>query len=268
MVGGIFTGFAASWVLHRWASPINYRVSFLICDVVWTVSTVPLFFLRDRPRRSTAAPAAGFFRSFVAKMKVLLGNPNYRIFLFFHMLNSVAFTITTFIIPFSKERLGIPDSRLAWLSVIFLAANAGFGTLMGRLADRVGYRSVGALQSVLLVATYAVALSAQSFAAVGIAYALASLVNMSTSFVLVNMSVELCPTLGVSDLTALGGTLLLPFAATVVPLAGKVIDSTGSYPTVFLMGMTIAVIALCGFSLLVREPRTGRLYVIKQINMR
>jgi MFS family permease len=267
-VAGIITGFVASWVLHRWASPINYRVSFFICDLLWTAATVPLLLVRDRPRRGVSSPTAGFFRSLAAKLKVLLGNPNYRIFLFFHMLNSVAYTITTFIIPFSKEKLGIPDSQLAWLSVIFLAANAAFGSLMGRMADKVGYRSVGALQSFLLVATYLVAISSRSFTAICIAYALSSLVNMSSSFVLVNMSVELCPSLGVTDLAALGGTLLLPFAATAVPLAGRVIDRTGSYSSVFFIGMTIAVIALCGFALLVREPRTGRLYVIKQITLR
>ena len=74
--------------------------------------------------------------------------------------------------------------------------------------------------------------------------------------------------LGVTDLTALGGTLLLPFVAIASPLAGMVIDRTGSYPAVFLMGATIASIALFGFAFLVREPRTGRLYVLKQIAMR
>ncbi len=267
-VGGLLTGFAASWVLHRWPSPVNYRVSFLICDALWTLSSLSLLFIRDGHVHRPAARGAGFFASLLAKLKTLLANPNYRIFLFFHMLNSVAFTITTFIIPFSKERLGIPDRLLAWLSIIYLATNILFGSLMGRLADRTGYRSVGALQSTLLIGFFVIALSSRSFLAVCVAYVMSSLVNMSGAFLLVNMSAELCPSLGVTDLTALGGTLLLPFVGTAAPLAGRILDATGNYQTVFYLGITVAVIALFGFAFLVREPRSGRMYIVKQIAMR
>jgi MFS family permease len=267
-VGGIVTGFAASWVLHHWPSPINYRVSFLVCDGLWTAASLSLLLINDSHVHRPIARAAGFFHSLGAKLKILLANPNYRIFLFFHMLNAVALTITTFIIPFSKERLGIPDSSIAWLSIVYLATNAAFGGLMGRLADRVGYRSVGALQSLLLIAFFVVALESRSFAAVSAAYVLSSVVNMTGAFMLVNMSAELCPSLSVSDLTALGGTLLLPFVAAAAPLAGRILDATGNYPSVFFIGATIAVIAFFGFAFLVREPRSGRIYIIKQTAMR
>jgi cyanate permease len=61
---------------------------------------------------------------------------------------------------------------------------------------------------------------------------------------------------------------VLPFLAIVSPLAGMVIDLTGSYQSVFFIGAAVAVIAMMGFGLLVREPRTGRLYEIRQIPMR
>jgi MFS family permease len=267
-LGGLATAAGAAWVLHHWASPLNFRVSFLICDALWTASSVTLFLLRDRPARSARPRAAPFLSSLAGKIGVLIANPNYRVFLFFHMLNAVALTVASFMVPFAKERLGIPDSRMAWLSVIYLAANAGFGFLMGKLADKAGYRSVGAAQSLLLLAVFLIAAFTRSFAMICVAYGMFSVVNISSAFMLVNMSVELCPTLGVTDLTALGGTLLLPFVAVASPLAGLVIDLTGSYPSVFFIGATIAAIALFGFAFLVREPRTGRLWVLKQIAMR
>ncbi|MBE3064740.1 MAG: hypothetical protein IMZ69_06945, partial [Spirochaetes bacterium] len=124
------------------------------------------------------------------------------------------------------------------------------------------------IQSTLLLAFFLIAVSARSYAAVCVAYALYSLVNQALSFVLVNMSVELCPSIGPTDLAALGATLVLPFLAIVSPLAGMVIDLTGSYQSVFFIGAAVAVIAMMGFGLLVREPRTGRLYEIRQIPMR
>lgn len=266
-LGGILTGLGTSWVLHRWASPVNFRISFMICDTLWTLSSLCLFLIRDRPARAARARADGFLRSLGGKLRILLANPNYRIFLFFHMLNSVALTVATFIVPYAQERLGAPDSLMAWLSVIYLAASAALGPLMGRLADRAGYRSVGAVQSFLLVAFFMIAVASRSFTAVCIGYALYSIVNVTSAFMLVNMSVELCPTIGGTDLTALGGTLLLPFIAVSSPLAGMIIDWTGNYPSVFYIGATIAVIALFGFAFLVREPRTGKLYEFKQIAM-
>jgi MFS family permease len=266
--GGILTVFAASWVLHRWESPLNYRVSFLFADLLFTLSSLSLLLFRDRVPARARSAEPGFFRSLLGKVRILLANPNYRIFLFFHMLNSVTSTMATFIIPFAQESLGVPDSRIAWLSMIFLASNVAVGPLMGRLADRTGYRSVGMAQSLLMLAFFIIAVTARSFAAVCAAYGLYSLVAMSGLFVLVNMSVELCPSLGVTDLTALGGTLLLPAVAIATPLAGTVIDLTDSYPAVFFIGATVALITLLGFALLVREPRTGRLYVVKQIPMR
>jgi len=82
-VGGIATGFIASWVLRRWAAPLNFRVSFLICDAIWTISSLCLLLLRDRPARAARRPGAGFLRSLLGKVKILVANPNYRIFLFF-----------------------------------------------------------------------------------------------------------------------------------------------------------------------------------------
>ena len=262
-LGGVALGFAASWVLHRWAAPLNFRVSFLVCDTFWTIASLSLFLVRDRPVRRRRGSPAAFLGAIVSKSRVLLSNPNYRIFVFFQMLNSVALTISGFIIPYATERLGVPDDRIAWLSVIYLASNAA-GILVGRIADKSGYRLVGAVQSVLLVAFYLTAVESRSFAAVCAAWTLYSAVNISSGFVLLNMSIELCPSIGASDLTALGGLFLLPFVAVATPLAGSIIDHTGSYLAVFFIGATIAVIALVGFALLVREPRSGRLYEIRQ----
>ena len=266
-VGGVLTGLGTSWVLHHWSSPLNFRISFMICDTVWTLSSFCLFLIKDRPARVPRRRSAGFLPSFRGKMGILWANPNYRIFLFFHMLNSVALTVATFVVPYAQDRLGVPDDLMTWLSVIYLASGAAFGALMGRLADKAGYRAVGAAQSFLLIVFFMIAVASRSFTVVCIGYVLYSIVNISGSFMLVNMSVELCPSLGGTDLTALGGLLLLPFIAVSSPLAGVIIDRTGSYPAVFYVGATIAVIAFFGFAFLVREPRTGKLYEVKQINV-
>jgi len=158
--------------------------------------------------------------------------------------------------------LGLTEAGMGAKGVV--ASSAALGSLMGKLADKAGYRSVGAVQSFLLVVFFMIAVVSRSFTAICIGYVLYSIVNMTGAFMLVNMSVELCPSVSATDLTALGGTLLLPFVAVASPLAGTIIDRSGNYAAVFYVGATIAVVALFGFGFLVREPRTGKLYEFKQ----
>jgi MFS family permease len=267
-VGGMLTAVVASWVLHRWPSPMNYRVSFVIGDTVLLFSSFTLALFRDRTDRVIPPPVASLIGSLREKLSVLLGNPNYRLFVFFHLLNVSAASIAAFVVPFAKERLQISDSSVATFSIIFLGTNAVMGLVVGRIADRFGYRVVGILQSSLLVCFFLVVVSARSFPVVCVAYGMYSSVSMSLLLVLCNMSLELCPQLSAIDLTALGSTIMLPVVGTIPPLAGAIIDLTSSYHSVFFVGATIAVIALMGFAALVREPRTGRLYVVSQIPMR
>lgn len=267
-LGGLMTGAAAAWVLHRWPSPVNYRVSFLVGDCLFFLSCFSMLPFRDHRPPQPREPARGFFHSLRDKAGVLLANPNYRVFLFFHMLNASAAAATSFIVPYSKENLGAGDSQIAWLSLIFLGVNMVAGSLLGRLADRMGYRAVSVMQAAFLMAFYLIAVNARSFAAVCVAYGFSSVAGQVMLTVLCNMSVELCPGVSATDLSALGSTFLLPFVAAAPSLAGTVIDLTKSYLSVFLIGFTLALVALLGVLFLVREPRSGRLYAIREIPTR
>jgi hypothetical protein len=266
-LGALATSAAAAHVLGT-PSPANYRTALLIGDGIFLVSCLTLLFIRDAGWRPSGPREPGFARALEAKARTLVADPNYRVFLFFHLLNTMASSLGAFIVPFAKERLGVDDARIALLTVVLLGVNAVFASGIGRLADRFGYRMVGAAQSLLLAASFLTAAAARGYAAVCVAYGLQAMVAFSLLFVLVNMSVELFPALGATDLAALGNTILLPFLVLVSPLAGLIVDLSQSYLAVFLLGVAIALVAGGGFLALVREPRTGRLYAVTQIPMR
>jgi MFS family permease len=267
-LGALATSAAAAYVLGTLPSPANYRTALLIGDGIFLVSCLTLLFIRDAGWRPSGPREPGFARALEAKARTLVADPNYRVFLFFHLLNAMANSLGAFIVPFAKERLGVDDARIALLTVVLLGVNAVFAAGIGRLADRFGYRMVGAAQSLLLAASFLTAAAARGYAAVCVAYGLQAMVSFSLLFVLVNMSVELFHALGATDLAALGNTILLPFLVLVSPLAGLIVDLSQSYLAVFLLGAAIALVAGGGFLALVREPRTGRLYAVTQIPMR
>jgi MFS family permease len=267
-IGAVLSFAAAARLLGSLPSPSNYRMALLIGDGIYLAGCLSLFFIRDAGWRPTGPRQPGFVRALKAKARTLGAEPNYRVFLFFHLLNAMANSLGAFIVPFAKERLGVDDARIALLTVVLLGVNAIFASGIGRLADRFGYRMVGAAQSLLLAASFLTMSAARSYAAVCVAYSMQVMVSFSLLFVLVNMSVELFPAMGATDLAGLGNTILLPFLALVSPLAGLIVDLSQSYLTVFLLGAAIALIAGGGFLALVREPRTGRLYAVTPPPMR
>jgi MFS family permease len=267
-LGAVATAAAAARVLGSLPSPANYRMALLIGDGTYLVSCLMLLFIRDAGWRPSGFREPAFARALAAKARTLAGDPNYRVFLFFHLLNAMANSLGAFVVPFAKERLDVDDARIGLLTIVLLGVNAVFASGIGRLADRFGYRMVGAAQSLLLAASFLVAAVARSYLAVCVAYGLQALVSFSLVFVLVNMSVELFPAMRATDLAALGNTIMLPFLALVSPLAGLVVDLSQSYLAVFLLGASIALVAGGGFLALVREPRTGRLYAVTRTLMR
>lgn len=267
-VGGLAMGVLASRILARIDAPRNYQLSFLVGDGFLFLSCFLLLFLRDETAVDKHESFHTLFVSLKQKLRTLLDEPNYRIFLLFHVLNVVAINIAAFIIPYAKERLGFLDSQVGALSLVFLATGAVFGFFIGRLADKYGYRMVAMTQALLLILFFTIVISISNHLVIYIAYMLYSLVNMSLLMVLVNMSAELCPGMNAVDLTALGTTVILPVVALVSPVMGMVIDRTGDYFAVFMTGLVIALVALMGFALIVKEPRRGRLYIVKQMMVR
>jgi MFS family permease len=267
-IGAVLSYTVAARLLGTLPSPSNYRWALLVGDGIYLVASLSLFFIRDAGWRPVRQREPAFARALAGKARTLGAEPNYRVFIFFHLLNAMSGSLGAFFVPFAKERLGVDDASIALLSVVLLAVNAIFASGIGRLADRFGYRMVGATHSLLLVASFLTMSVARSYAAVCVAASLQVMVSFSLLFVLVNMSVELFPAMGAGDLAGLGNTIMLPFLALVAPLAGLVVDLSQSYLAVFILGAAIALIAGGGFLALVREPRTGKLYTVTQTPMR
>ena len=89
--------------------------------------------------------------------------------------------------------------------------------------------------------------------------------NMAWNTILCNMGAEICPKVKPGRLMALGHSSVLLGVVPAMAACGRLADCLDSYDAAFSVLLTLALVSALGFALLVREPRTGRLYMIKPL---
>jgi len=266
----------AHWIMTRYPWPRNYHVSFVVGMLFYIGSVVFVLSLREHqnPRTFNVGYRHRTLRRFWPRMRWifrrLVRDPNYRLFIFFLTLFCIALEFGPFMVVYAKDVLNVTSAWVIWFSVIQLVSGALFTIIMGWVADRIGYKTVGVIQGLLLFAAL-ICVAATTVLPVGKwlllygGYTLYSAVLYLNKMVLVNMSAEIMPQQQSSILIAMGNTIMMPMIWITMPLCGWIIDVTHSYLAIFLMGAVLALVSSCGFILFVREPRTHRRYVLRII---
>ncbi len=129
------------------------------------------------------------------------------------------------------------------------------GLLLPLLADRYGFRLLAIISTVLLAGAFAAPIAfGRSHVAL---YAGCFLIQPA---ILANLGYELVPDVRSAPIVAAGSVMTLPVSVTMGPLGGRLADVFGEagYLAVFAVGATLSIVALFGFLLLVREPRSGQ----------
>ncbi|MSU69404.1 MAG: MFS transporter [Opitutaceae bacterium] len=266
---GLSMGYFAGRVMSHWGTPQNFRVSFLVGTILYFLSCFMLLRVRDhinpahnRQMGDDQPP----WREYVLRtVHELWSNPNYRIFFFFYTLLMVCITTAPFMVAAAKGGLGATAQQQGFFGLVYLGTIASLGWAIGLLADRFGYRLIGCICSILLAGAFLICLFSRSIYLWYLAFAAYATCSFSAPALLSYMSAELCPHVPLGRLLAVGNVLIVAFVLLASLIAGAVVDSTGSYAPVFLANFVISVVAIFGFIFIVREPRSGQLYIIKTI---
>ena len=267
-VSTISMGFAVAALLKKLPPPLNYQLCFCIGAFFYITGTFVLLFLRDHIDPSTSGRKKHILIDLRKQLIKAWNNPNYRMFIFFYLLNTSAIVVAAFIIPFGINKIGITAHQVSRLTVIYFSCAGVGGFIIGRIADSLGYKAVAVIQSSCLIIIFFIVLNADSFLMIVLAYGLYSIPAMSNYMILTNFSVEILPAFNAGNITTLGNIIILPVIALLSPLCGALIDMTGLYSSVFLIGMSLSVMALIGISALIREPRKGRVYIVNRVPRR
>ncbi|MDA0746314.1 MAG: MFS transporter [bacterium] len=270
---------ATRWLMNEWSEPQNYYLAFLIGGGLYLFSSLVLMLFREqrnpdvRVRKGTRreGSAVEFWLRARGLLRRLWREPNYRITMFFLVLAFAAIQMGPFVVTFATEKIQGAGSHVLGFTVIRLVAAAVLGHLSGKIADRFGYRTVGVIMGVCLAAAFVIVGIAAQVDQVGIGlvyvgFALHAGTTTLGMMLLTNLSVELIPREETGMLIAAGNLVMLPVILVVVPLCGWIVDLTGDYFSVFLIGAALAIICSLGFAFIVREPRKRRMYVVRTIS--
>lgn len=268
--GGLLVSYAAFRLFETVESPLNFRIGFVIASSICLTSCLCVFFMRDHvsPSHRPYGPTAG--QSLWSYLKDTIrhtwGDPNYRILLFFYALFAATVTGTGFIVAAAKDQLNISPERVAFFATVTLAGGVVLGWVPGVLADRFGYRAVGAMSSLIMAGGFLTCLLARDVVIWYVAYGTCTAVSMSQYAILCNMGAEIRPDLPANRLMASGLAISLVFVVTTNTLCGALRDFTHLYVPSFVVYIVLGLVAALGFAFVVREPRTGRMYMIKPLS--
>jgi MFS family permease len=260
-ISGLAVSGIAAWLLQRWETPLNFRISFTVGATLYFLSCLILLRTRDHVHpvhlRDEHRPQGSLVAHVVALVHERWRDARYRSFMFFHTLLVVAATNAPFLVAGARSQLGASARELGLFVPLYLVALTVSGPLLGRLADRYGFRAVGVVCGSLLTTSFLLCLASDDLRIWYVAFTLYAACPFAASAVLANLSAELCPGVPASRLIAVGNVMVIGFVVAGSALCGAIIDATGSYPAIFTANLVIAIVATAGFLFVVREPRSG-----------
>lgn len=254
---------AAFWLMKVWSEPANYLAAFSIATF-WFILCGPTYLATREHHNPEIENEGGIglrgLAGSIGRMtRQVLRNRQYALFLVDTLIFSCAVKITTYIIVFAKEQMGLSGATVIHFSVLQMVASAVTSIVLGKLADRVGYRLVAIVLAVPLAVGFLIAAWLCGHPSPGMFWLVVSFFLCSTSIgasrmVFLNMAVEILPKADVGLLVSVSQMVMTPLLLVTVPLGGWMIDLSGSYCGLFLLGAVLTGFSAIGYGL-THEPR-------------
>jgi MFS family permease len=238
----VLGAFLARFVLDRWAFPVNFGISFLVGAALYFVGVLGLFPVRE-PSSPEVVQQRPRFREFIMGLfrEVHLG-VNYRNFLVARTLIGVAYMPIGFLSVYAIRKFALPSSAAAYYTMAMTTSVMVMGMFLGRLGEKMGYRSLTQLGPILGAGALVWALLAPSANWFALVFFLVGMAQMADFVGIVNIMLESCPRLEKAGFLAASNILVTPGFA-IGPVLGGVIAQRFTYEVMFVGA--ICVYSLC-----------------------
>jgi MFS family permease len=262
VVASLFMYLIAAWLIKQWPEPRNFLASFIVACSFYMIASFSYLLTRehqDPQIENTRGPKslAGLYADSLKVLRTLLANRGYRIFLGYTIILYSSVAMSAFIVVFAKEQLNMSGSRILLFNILMMLGGAFSSMTLGKLADRIGYKTIGYLQSIPLAGGFLLAMFGAHSGppALYISFFLCSSIMSVSRMVVNNLAIEMMPRQNISMLLSITNALITPVILIIVPAGGWVVDLTGSYAVLFGIGAAMAAACGIGFWLHVHEPR-------------
>lgn len=251
-LSGMLGSILATWLLNRYAFPVNFALVFGLGALGISVSWFFLALTREPVARATA-PKRSDSEYLRTLPRLIRADHNYRRFLIARMLMALAGMASGFITVSAVERFNVADSTAGLFTLAMLAGQTVANLAFGLIADRSGHKlplEIGALAYFL---AFAMAWFAPTLSWYFPVFALMGVGAGSTIVSGVMIIMEFSeparrPTyVGVAN-TSVG------LAAAIAPLIGAGLAQV-NYGLLFGIATAVALASLVMFRFWVREPR-------------
>jgi hypothetical protein len=250
---GMGGGLLVKVVLDRISYPASYGFLYVIGTAVLFMGWVSFLFIKE-PVSVPISTDGGRPPRFREAATILRDNRSYLLYNVSRALLIISFAGTAFFPVYLVERHGLPVSVSGVFALITAATFVLVNPILGRVADRIGYKPVFIVSfvSLSLAAILGLVGLPQPVSYVLIFFtALSQSVNMFAF----NMTMEFAPPGQVPTYIGITG-FLVGLVAPLAVLTGRLVDHFG-YGAVFLVTGITAVAGLVVMALGVEEPRVA-----------
>lgn len=244
----------ANYLMKSQPAPANFHRAFIVGPLLMIASCNAVLFMRDVEEDRPARRAPRVRHS----MRRLAVNGHFRVFLVCYAFQVAAGCVMPLQVTFGREFAGMSDNDIGYFTLAGFSGSILVAPLVQLLADRHGFRLLAVLSSgAAALAWAACALFGASLAGLLVSVAVVSGAATATAYLLGNLGGELAPRVAPSMVVSLGGLLAAAPAWVLSPLTGLLADRLGKtgYVIAFAGAGALALIAMLGYLLLVREPR-------------
>jgi len=253
--GGIFFPLLIDYFLSSYDFPGNYRLSFFSGFFFLSVSFVCFLLIRETTV-SPVVPRKPFTHYFSSLLVILRRDKNFVRFLGTQIVLSISECGAAFFTYYALERLGINDSTVVFYTFLLNLSFLGSGLLLGFIGDKAGnlrVLQIGAATTLLSVALALFWPTNFTFFIIFLLVGVTTNARLNASQVFITEFGDEKDRIRYSAIsTTVSATLF-----GVMPLAGGIILSAGllDYNGLFAIGILSAVVSLCGFLFMVKDPR-------------
>ena len=250
-LGGVYL---AAVCKGRWEGMESFHYGAIAGGAFMAVSCLAIWFIRDVKDSEAPVARPAPIRAAVS----LLRSPSFRPFLVFYGVFIAGQSLCPLVLSYGSAFLAMTQEEFTAAAFVgcLLAA-----LLTAPLADRFGFRLLGIVGAALLTAAFCIMVVVPAGpagrAAAMTAYACWGGANLLGAVVLPNLGSELAPDFKAATVIAVGQVLAMPLSLGVAPVGGLLVDWFGpsGYRAAFAAGVVLALVALGGLLLVVREPR-------------